>query len=103
MATVAAIVGAAAAVAGATHTIVKGSPDLPDIPPPAPPPPAPPPPATPPPLAAETTAGDAVGDEKRRREKRFGVQQTLLASPLGGGTDLPRGTGAAGRSLLGGG
>lgn len=97
---VAGIVGAAGSLAGTGLALSKGGPNLPTVKPP-PPPPAPPPapPALPPPPTA-TEAGEAVGKERRKRASRFGISDTLLASPLGGGSDL-RVPGQS-RSLLGG-
>lgn len=98
--TIATIVAAAAATANAAYTISKGSPDLPKLPPPPrPPPPAPPPPATPPPPPTETAVDEAPAKAKRRRAAAFGLEQTLLASPLGSPNPGAVGTG---RTLLGG-
>lgn len=97
---IAAIVGAVATVAGTAATLASGGgPDLPPVPKPKPPPAVPPPPATPPPPPTDTQAGEAVGEDRRKRATRFGVANTLLTSPLGGGADLTR---PGGKSLLGG-
>lgn len=96
-AVIAAIVGTALSVGSTAYSLSKGGPDLPEAPKPPAPPPAPPPVEEPPPPPVETQ--EAVGEERRRRAKRFGVAQTLLTDPLGGGEAgrMPRGS-----SLLGG-
>jgi hypothetical protein len=96
-----AAVGVATALASTGYALSKGGPDLPPAPPPpaAPPPPKPAPPLPTPPIEADAEQG--VGQERRKRAQRFGVESTLLASPLGGGSDLP-GRGGTGKSLLGG-
>lgn len=99
IAAIAGIITAVAAVAGTAATLASGGPDLPPVPKPKPPPAVPPPPATPPPPPTDTQAGEAVGEERRKRATRFGVANTLLTSPLGGGADLTR---PGGKSLLGG-
>jgi hypothetical protein len=93
MAAFSAIAAAVAAAAAAASTglalsqATKGTPKLP--PAPLPPPPAPPPPAAPPPFAPETPQEEPQAKAKRRREQGYGVEQTLLTSPLGGG-QMPR-------------
>jgi hypothetical protein len=98
--TIAAIIGGAAASAGAAASIKRGSKGPPELPPPpAPPPPAPPPPAPPPPAALDTGAETAVGEDRRKRASRYKVSDTLLVSPLGQGSMGAPGTG---RTVLGG-
>lgn len=98
---IAAIAGLALSVAGTAYQATQGAPDLPEVKPPLPPPAPPPTPQPVPPPLTETQVGEGVARERRRRQQRFGVQQTLLSSPLGGGADLRAGS-TAGRSLLGG-
>jgi hypothetical protein len=82
----AAIVGAAGTATTTGLALSKGSPSLPKPPPPpAAPPPPPPPPAAAPPFAPDTEAGDPQAKAKRRREQSYGIEQTMLSSPLGGG------------------
>lgn len=92
---------AAVAIGTTAYAASQGGPTLPKIPPPVAPPPVPPPPAAAPPPPTETEAGAEVGEERRKRQQRFGVRQTLLTSPLGGGTDTPT-VSMGSRSLLGG-
>lgn len=94
----AAIIASAALSAGSTaYSLSKGSGSPPPITPPPPPPPAPPPPAVAPPPPTETDAEAPVAAAKKRRQTAFGVDQTLLVSPLGGA-----GTGTTGRASIGG-
>jgi hypothetical protein len=96
----AALAGLALSVGTTVHSLAKGGPDLPDVPkpvkPPAPPALAPPAPLPPPP--SETEAGEAVASERRKRQARFGVSQTILTSPLGSGGSTQTGS----KTLLGG-
>lgn len=92
---IAAIVTAAAGAASTGLAISKGSPSLPEVKPATPPPPAPPPPAAPPPAPTQTQADEAPAQAKRRRALAYGVEDTLLVSPLGQ-------AGTAGKTLLGG-
>lgn len=93
---------AAAAVISTTGTLVaahqqtQAAKNRPKIKPPLPPPAAPPPPPDAPPVPTELEAQAGIGNEKKRRQARFGVRQTILASPLG------RSSGDAGSTLLGG-
>lgn len=93
-------VGLAVGLASTGAALAKGSPDLPKVPPPAKPPSppalAPPPPIPPPP--SETQADEAVAGERRKQQRRFGISQTLLVSPLGGAG----GTQPGAKTLLGG-
>lgn len=101
-ATTAIIASAITAATGLATTglaLSKGSPDFPDVKPPPPPPAPPPAPAPLPPAPTETEAGEGVAAERRKRQTRFSVADTLLTSPLGPG-GVP---GGGGRSLLGGG
>jgi hypothetical protein len=99
LSSIAAAVAAAAAAASAgvgLSQAIKGTPPRPK--PPLPPAPAPPPPSAPPPFAPETPQEAPQAKAKRRREQGYGVEQTLLVSPVGGG-QMPRpGT----QTLLGG-
>lgn len=99
LAAVALAVGAAATTATTAYTLSKGSPKLPDVPPPAAPPPAPPPPAAPPPEVTAADTDPAVSADRRKRQRRYGVADTQLVSPLGGSST----TAPTSRSLLGGG
>lgn len=97
---IAAIVGLVGSLASTGVALSKGGPDLPKVQPPvkppAPPALAPPPPLPPPP--SETEAGEAVASERRKRQARFGISQTILTSPLGSSGS----TQAGGKTLLGG-
>ena len=98
---IAAIVGLVGSLASTGVALSKGGPDLPPVQPPAKPPapPAVPPPPPVPPPPSETEAGEAVATERRKRQARFGVQQTILTSPLGSsGSGTQTGT----KTLLGG-
>lgn len=98
------LIASAAATAGSVaYQASQGTPSLPDVKAPLPPPAPPPVPQPVPPPAIESQAGEGVARERRRRAQRFGIAQTLLASPLGGGADLQVGGTTRGRSLLGGG
>ena len=98
--TIASVVAAAAAAASAGYTISQGSPSIPKLPPPPrPPPPVPPPPSAPPPPTTDTEVDEAPAKAKRRRATAFGLEQTLLTSPLGSPNPGAVGTG---RTLLGG-
>ena len=97
-----AAVGVATSLATTGYALSKGSPDLPKVEPPKPPPPPPPPPEAPPPPPPDTAGDEGVAQERRKRAARFGVAQTLLTSPLGGGADLPTAGGPGTKSLLGG-
>ena len=96
------IAAAAIVAAAATQTglaLSQGSP-APPKPAAATPPPSPPPTDTPPPPPTDTPATEDVGTHRRKRGLQFGVQETLLTSPLGGGTEMPQAPRT--RSLLGG-
>jgi hypothetical protein len=95
---IAVIAGAAASVGTTAYAASKGGPNLPTPKQPLPPPAVPPPPAQVPAAPTETEAGEAVARERRKRIGRFGVEQTMLTTPLGGG----RATGGSAGSLLGG-
>jgi hypothetical protein len=97
-AAVAAIASTALAATSTGIALSKGGAKMPPIPakPPAPPTPPPAPPLPPAPTATETE--EVVGRDKRKQTQRFGVAQTLLASPLGGAS-APAG---GGQTLLGG-
>lgn len=99
---IAALVAAAATVGTTAYTVSQGSPALPEVKPPLPPPAAPPPPAALPPPPSETEAGEGIAKERRKRALRYGVEQTLLTSPLGNPTPNTT-SGVSTRSLLGGG
>lgn len=104
---IATIIGAVAAVAGATYSIASApsAPKAPSIPKPPPPPPGAPEPPPPAPSAADAEKGTAR--VRRQQQRRFGLQQTLLTTPLGGssgtvgGAGMP-GTARPGKTLLGG-
>src|SRR5262245_20934441 len=93
------IAGTALSAATSIHSATKGAPDFPEVKPPMPPPRPPPPPEAPPPAPTMADAETAVAEERRKRQSRFGVANTLLTSPLGS-----TGTGTTGKapSLLGG-
>jgi hypothetical protein len=95
-------VGLAASLATTGLALAKGGPDLPKVPPPVKPPapPAIPPPPPLPPPPSETEAGAAVATERRKRQQRFGISNTLLTSPLGGSGSS--GSATEGKTLLGG-
>lgn len=96
---VAGLVSALAGVGGTIAAATKGgAPDFPAVKPPAPPPKPPPPPEPPPPAPTAADAETAVTDERRKRQQRFGIAQTLLTSPLGGSGSGP----GRAPSLLGG-
>lgn len=94
---IAAIVGVAASVATTSYTLAQGSPALPPVVTPKPPPPPPAVPPPPPKPPTDTQAGEGIAEDRRKRAGRFGIADTLLTSPLGGGRDTP-----PNRSLLGG-
>lgn len=98
LATIAAITGAAGTAASTGLALSKGGGGMPKLPPPKAPPPAPPPPAPAPPAALDTQAEAAVGKDRRKRQTRYGLANTLLASPLGGSS----GAGTPTATLLGG-
>lgn len=98
--TIAAAAGVATSLASTGLALSKGGPNLPKAKPPAPPPAVPPPPAPVPPAPTLTEADEGVARERRKRQTRFGVAETIIASPLGGGAGTPVG---GGRTLLGGG
>lgn len=99
LAAVAAAVSAAAGAAGTGLALSRGGPSMPKLPPPPKaPPPAPPPPVPAPPAALDTQAAEAVGQDKRKRQTRYGLANTLLSSPLGGSSGAARPT----STLLGG-
>lgn len=81
---IAAIVGAAAGLAQTGHSLAKGGPKMPALPKAAPAPPPPPPPAVAPPAALDTGAAEAVSKDKRKRQARYGIADTILSGPLGG-------------------
>lgn len=93
-------IGLATSLGTTAYALSQGGPDLPKVQPPvkppAPPALAPPPPLPPPP--SETEAGEAVASERRKRQARYGIQQTILTSPLGSSG----GTQAGSKTLLGG-
>lgn len=93
VAEIAAIVTAAAVVAGTAYTIASapGTPEPPKAP--APPPPPPPPPGLPPPAPTPALAEAGIERRTRQRARQFGVQNTLLTPPTGA-------SGATGASLL---
>lgn len=92
-------VSAALGIGTTAASLAKGGPKLPKAQPPKTAPPPPPPVAPPPPAPTETQADEGVARERRRQQRRYGVADTLLTSPLGnaGGTTAP-----SGRTLLGG-
>lgn len=97
----AAIAGLALSIGTTTASLAKGEHGTtkvqPPVKPPAPPALAPPPPLPPPP--SETEAGEAVATERRKRQARYGIQQTILTSPLGSSSS---GTQTGTKTLLGG-
>lgn len=95
---IASLAGTAVGAAGTGYALSKGSPSLPDVKPPPPPPPVPPPPAAAPPPPTETEVDQGVAKAKRRRATAYGVEQTLLTSPIGN----PNPGATSGRTLLGG-
>jgi len=101
---IATIVGVALAAGTTAYSLSQGTPSLPTVNPPQnpPAPPPPPAPAAPPPTTADT--GTVLADDRKARARRFGVQETLLTSPLGGGGRRNDGAPvpSAGRSILGG-
>jgi hypothetical protein len=97
---IAALASTALGIGTTIAAATKGAPELPKVPKPPSPPPSPPPaPELPPPPQAVEAEG-AIAEERKRRQQRFGVAQTLLTSPLGTGSQGP---GSRGPSLLGGG
>ncbi len=98
VASIAAIAGLVISGAMTGYELSKGTPDLPAVIPPKPPPAPPAIPPPPPPPPTDTQAGQGVADNRRKQAARFGVQDTLLASPLGStGRDTTQS-----KSLLGG-
>jgi hypothetical protein len=97
---IASLVASAAGLATTIASATKGGPELPKVPKPPGPPPSPPPPPELPPPPQEVEAEGAVAEERKRRQQRFGIAQTLLTSPLGTGSQGPA---SRGPSLLGGG
>jgi hypothetical protein len=93
---IAALTGTAASTGMAIKQATKGMPPLPKAP--IPPPPPPPPAAAAPPFAPDTAQGEPQARAKRRREQSYGVEQTILTSPIGGG-QVPR---AGSKTILGG-
>jgi hypothetical protein len=92
---VGAIASATLGVGTTAYSLAQGGPNLPDVPKPPPPPKPPPAPAPLPPVTTE----QGLDPEKRKRASRFGVADTLLTNPLGGGGT----SGTMSKSLLGGG
>jgi hypothetical protein len=90
---IAAAVGLAGGLATTGLALSQKGPKLPKMTPPAAPPPVPPPPAPLPPAPTETQADEGVARELRKRQRRFSIADTMIASPLGG---------IGGRSTLGG-
>lgn len=97
----------AVAAAGTAYSIAS-APDTPPAPPIPKPPPAPPgAPEPPPPAPSATEAGAGPARIRRQQSRRFGLQQTLLTTPLGGagtsgGSGVPGTMQPGGRGLLGG-
>lgn len=99
-------IGALALTAASTGYAIASAPGTPPAPPiPKPPPGAPPPPAPPPAAPTAAQADTGVARIRRQQSRRFGLQQTLLTTPLGGAGTVggPTATGpmTTGKGLLG--